>query len=458
VSAESQRTYRIAVIDDESESLASICRALKKVGYEVSSFEDGLEAVRNIEQFRDADLVVTDLKMPRVDGIDLLKKVREVNREAGFLIVTGHGTVETAVEALKAGADDYILKPLDLFELRDRVHQILEKHRPGNELRFLRRQIATGSSAGAIIGKSAAIRRLLEQMATVAPTRSTVLLLGESGTGKDLAAQTIHAQSPRSRESFLPLNCAALSPALLESELFGHERGAFTGAVERRLGKLELADHGTLFLDEIGEMPLDMQVKLLRFLETREIMRVGGSSRLTLDVRLIAATNRELAQAVEQQKFRTDLYYRLKVVTLLMPPLRQRVEDIPLLVWHFLARFRQEHGREPLAVSEEAMQALLKYPWPGNVRELKNLIENLVIFSNAPVLQLADLPAEVQQSATGSPRPALFEELNMSSIEKQAILQALEKTAGNRLRAAQLLGMGLRTLQTKLKEYGMTER
>ena len=462
MSGETHRTYRIAVIDDESESLASICRALKKVGYDISSFEDGLTAVQNLESFRDVDLVVTDLKMPRVDGIDLLKKVREVNREAGFLIVTGHGTVETAVEALKAGADDYILKPLDLFELRDRVHQILEKRQPGNELRFLRRQMAAERSASPIIGKSAAIQRLLEQIGAVAPARSTVLLLGESGTGKDLAAQTIHAHSLRNRENFLPLNCAALSASLLESELFGYEKGAFTGAHERRLGKLELADRGTLFLDEIGEMPLEMQVKLLRFLETREIMRVGGSSSLTLDVRLIAATNRELTQAVEQQKFRTDLYYRLKVVTLVMPPLRERPEDIPLLVWHFLAGFAEEHQRPALEVSPEAMEALVRYSWPGNVRELKNLIENLVIFSKQPVLQLLDLPPEVRQPAAGSAKdsqpPARFEELNMSTIEKQAILQALEKTSGNRLKAAQLLGIGLRTLQTKLKEYGMTER
>ncbi|HEU0006438.1 MAG TPA: sigma-54 dependent transcriptional regulator, partial [Terriglobia bacterium] len=328
---------------------------------------------------------------------------------------------------------------------------------------FLRRQVAAEGRTSPIIGKSAAIQRLLEQIGAVAPARSTVLLLGESGTGKDLAAQTIHAHSLRSRENFLPLNCAALSASLLESELFGHEKGAFTGAHERRLGKLELADRGTLFLDEIGEMPLEMQVKLLRFLETREIMRVGGSLPLTLDVRLIAATNRELTRAVEQQKFRIDLYYRLKVVTLVMPPLRERTEDIPLLVWHFLARFAEEHQRPVLDVSPEALQALVRYSWPGNVRELKNLIENLVIFSKQPVLQLPDLPPEVRQqpatvSAKASQPPARFEELNMSTIEKQAILQALEKTSGNRLRAAQLLGIGLRTLQTKLKEYGMTER
>jgi DNA-binding NtrC family response regulator len=433
---------------------------LKKVGYDVSSFEDGLAALQDLKSFEDVDLVVTDLKMPRVSGIDLLKKVREINREAGFLIVTGHGTVETAVEALKGGADDYILKPLDLFELRDRVQQILIKRQPGNDLRFLRRQMTSGGSAGPIIGKSPAIQQLLEQIGTVAPTRSTVLLLGESGTGKDLAAQTIHAQSLRSRENFLPLNCASLSATLLESELFGYERGAFTGALERRLGKLELADRGTLFLDEIGEMPLEMQVKLLRFLETREIMRVGASTPITLDVRLIAATNRDLAQAVEQQKFRVDLYYRLKVVTLVMPPLRERPEDIPHLLWHFMGKFAEEHQRPALEVSSEAMEALVRYSWPGNVRELRNLIENLVIFSKQPVVQLADLPPEIKQPPdAGKDSPSVrFEDLNISTIERQAILQALQRTGGNRLKTAQLLGIGLRTLQTKLKEYGMTER
>jgi DNA-binding NtrC family response regulator len=457
------RVYRIGVVDDESESLASICRALKKVGYEVSAFEDGEVAVQSIDSFKDMDLVVTDLKMPRVDGIDLLKKVREVNQEAGFLIVTGHGTVETAVAALKTGADDYILKPLDLFELRDRVRHILERRKPGNEMRHLRRQMALGRGTEQIVGKSPAMDTLLEQIAIVAPTRTTVLLLGESGTGKDLVAQTLHQNSPRRRENFLPLNCSALSPSLLESELFGYEKGSFTGALERRLGKLELADHGTLFLDEIGEMPLDMQVKLLRFLETREIMRVGGASRVQLDVRLIAATNRDLEQAVEQDKFRKDLYYRLKVVTLLIPPLRERRADIPLLAWYFLETFAREHDKRTPEISPEAMDVLVRYSWPGNVRELKNLIENLVVFARQPNLALSDLPAELREAAetsdaTESRTQGLFEDLNMDVIERQAIVRALEKTGGNRGKAAELLGIGLRTLQKKLKDYGMTER
>ncbi|PYV43141.1 MAG: hypothetical protein DMG06_11810 [Acidobacteria bacterium] len=456
-----ERAYRVAVVDDESESLASISRALKKVGYEVMSFEDGEVALQNLEVLKDTDLVVTDLKMPRVDGLDLLKAVRNVNQEAGFLIVTGHGTVESAVEAMKMGADDYILKPLDLFELRDRVYHILERRRPQNELRVLRRHLDRRYGMENIIGRSPVVEGLLNQIAVVAPTRSTVLLLGESGTGKDLVAQTIHQCSSRKERNYLPLNCAALNPTLLESELFGHERGSFTGATDRRIGKLELADQGTLFLDEVGEIPLDMQVKLLRFLETREIMRVGGGTPLKLDVRLIAATNCDLPAAVEQGKFRKDLYYRLKVVTLKMPPLRERVEDIPLLVSAFVKAFSQEHRKNVRAVNAEAMAVFTRYSWPGNVRELRNLIENLVVFSRGEEITLADLPSELQDSQrdfTGTESPALFDELSMAAVEKQAILQALEKTGGNRLKAAQILGIGLRTLQKKLKDYGMTER
>jgi two-component system NtrC family response regulator/two-component system response regulator HydG len=455
------RPCRIAVVDDESESLASISRALRKVGYEVISFEDGEAALRHVETLRDVDLVVSDLKMPRVDGLDLLKAVREVNPEAGFLIVTGHGTVESAVDAMKLGADDYILKPLDLFELRDRVYRIVERRRPQNELRVLRRQLHKRHGIEHIAGKSGVMQPLLEQLAVVAPTRSTVLLLGESGTGKDLIAQTIHRYSPRSGANFLPLNCASLSPTLLESELFGYEKGSFTGAMERRIGKLELADRGTLFLDEIGEMPLDMQVKILRFLETREIMRVGGGSTLKLDVRLIAATNRDLSLAVEQERFRKDLYYRLKVVTLKVPPLRDRVEDIPLLASRFVEASSQEHRKKVRGVSPEALAALIRYPWPGNVRELKNLVESLVVFAKDEEITLSDLPPEFKEESKGLPPSVTsipVEVLSMAAVEREAILRALERTGGNRLKASQILGIGLRTLQKKLKDYGMTER
>jgi two-component system, NtrC family, response regulator HydG len=457
------RPCRIAVVDDESESLASISRALRKVGHDVISFEDGEGALRHVETLKDVDLVVSDLKMPRVDGLDLLKAVREVNPEAGVLIVTGHGTVDSAVDAMKLGADDYILKPLDLFELRDRVYRILERRRPQNELRFLRRQLHKRYGIEHIVGKSVVMQHLLDQLAVVAPTRSTVLLLGESGTGKDLIAQTIHRQSPRSGENFLPLNCAALSPTLLESELFGYEKGSFTGAMERRIGKLELADRGTLFLDEIGEMPLDMQVKILRFLETREIMRVGGGATLKLEVRLIAATNRDLGLAVEQERFRKDLYYRLKVVTLRVPPLRERVEDIPLLVSNFVETFSQEHHKKVGGVTPEVMGALTRYSWPGNVRELKNVIESLIVFSRGQEICLSDLPSDFSENQKGLPNVAPetsvpVEVLSMAAVEKEAILRALERTGGNRLKASQILGIGLRTLQKKLKDYGMTER
>lgn len=456
------RTHHIAVIDDERESLAAISRALRRVGYQVDSYEDSQAAMAQLDRFEQLDLVITDLKMPRVTGMDLLRAVRSVNPEAGVLMVTGHGTVETAVEAMRLGADDYILKPLDLFELRDRVRQILESRAPSSR----GPDLAGRSHAGAatrILGDSPVMRDLLKQIATVAPTRSTVLLLGESGSGKDLVAQTIHENSPRGDRNFLPLNCAALSPTLLESELFGHEAGAFTGAGQRRLGKLEMADRGTLFLDEIGEMPPEMQVKLLRFLETREIMRVGGNTSLKLDVRLIAATNRDLVQAVSQGHFRTDLYYRLRVVTLRVPSLRERTGDIPRLAWSFVEAFAAEHGKRISRLEPELMDRLAQHPWPGNVRELRNLMESLVVFSKEGTLRMEDLPPELRigqpaATAVSEAPPPRFADLNLDTIERQAVLQALEQSRGNRQRAAKLLGMGLRTLQKKLKEYGLTSR
>lgn len=462
---------RIAVVDDESESLMAMSRALKKVGYEVFSYEDGEVALRSLETLKDVDLVVTDLKMPRVDGLDLLKAVREVNQEAGFLIVTAHGTVEAAVDAMKLGADDFILKPLDLHELRELAHHILETRRAQNELRQVRRQLGKQYGIDNLVAKSRSMQELLERAMVVAPTRSTVLLLGESGTGKDLLAQTLHQLSPRKEQRFLPLNCAALSPTLLESELFGYEKGAFTGAQERRAGKLEMADQGTLFLDEIGEMPLEMQVKLLRFLENREFMRVGGTQTLKLDVRLIAATNRSLEQAVAEGQFRQDLYYRLKVVTLNVPPLRERQEDIALLAWNFILAFAVEHQKPARQISPEAMGVLTRYRWPGNVRQLRNAMETVAVFSRNSVIDVEDLPAEIIAGAkvaeparqagvepASSNAPIQMEGMAMSEIEKQAILLALEKTGGNRQKAAQMLGIGLRTLQSKLKEYGMTSR
>jgi DNA-binding NtrC family response regulator len=465
-----EHPYKVAVVDDESESLAAMVRALKRVGYEVLSFEDGEAALKHPEVLKDIDVVVTDLKMPRVTGLDLLKEVRSINQEAGFLIVTAHGTVETAVEALKSGADDYILKPLDLYELRERVHHILQTRRAQLEIRQLLRQLGQQSGMDNIVAQSPVMKHLLKQIALVAPTKSTVLLLGESGTGKDLIAHTLHRHGSRSQETFLPLNCAALSPTLLESELFGYEKGAFTGAQERRIGKLELANRGTLFLDEIGELPLDMQVKLLRFLETRELMRVGGTSTLKLDVRVIAATNLDLTKAVEEGKFRQDLYYRLKVVTLQVPPLRDRLEDLPLLAVNFLHAFSKEHQRPLYIISPEALDAFRQYLWPGNVRELRNLMESLVVFSRKETLTLEDLPPDFLLPATAiksDPFPSQTnstaqtgpsEVLPMSEVEKRTILKALESTGGNRVKAAQMLGIGLRTLQTKLKEYGMVGR
>ena len=454
------RMHHIAVIDDEKESLAAISRALRRVGYEVDCYEDGQAALAQLDRFNKFDMVITDLKMPRVTGMDVLRAVRSVNPEAGVLMVTGHGTVETAVEAMRLGADDYILKPLDLFELRDRVRQILERRAPSTRgLNLGSRSHASNSTR--VLGDSPVMQDLLKQIATVAPTRSTVLLLGESGSGKDLLAQTIHENSPRRDRNFLPLNCATLSPTLLESELFGHEAGAFTGARRRRLGKLEMASRGTLFLDEIGEMPPEIQVKLLRFLETWEIMRVGGNASLKLDVRLIAATNRDLVQAISQGTFRTDLYYRLRVVTLRVPSLRERAEEIPRLAWSFVESFAAEHHKRISRIAPELMHRMVQHSWPGNVRELRNLIESLVVFSKGDTLKMEDLPPELcigQPVAPPDSEPLVnrFADLNLDAIERQAVLQALEQSQGNRQRAAKLLGMGLRTLQKKLKNYGLT--
>lgn len=454
------RMHHIAVIDDEKESLAAISRALRRVGYEVDCYEDSQAALAQLDRFNKLDMVITDLKMPRVTGMDVLRAVRSVNPEAGVLMVTGHGTVETAVEAMRLGADDYILKPLDLFELRNRVRQILESRAPSTRgLNLDSRSHASNSTR--VLGDSLVMQDLLKQIATVAPTRSTVLLLGESGSGKDLLAQTIHENSPRKDRNFLPLNCATLSPTLLESELFGHEAGAFTGAQRRRLGKLEMANRGTLFLDEIGEMPPEIQVKLLRFLETWEIMRVGGNASLKLDVRLIAATNRDLVQAISQGTFRTDLYYRLRVVTLRVPSLRERAEEIPQLAWSFVESFAAEHRKQISRIAPELMNRMVQYSWPGNVRELRNLIESLVVFSKGDTLKMEDLPPELyigQPVASPDLEPLAnrFPDLNLDTIERQAVLQALEQSQGNRQRAAKLLGMGLRTLQKKLKDYGLT--
>ncbi|HEX4964975.1 MAG TPA: sigma-54 dependent transcriptional regulator [Thermoanaerobaculia bacterium] len=447
----------ILVIDDETGSRESMAIALEKAGLAVRTFDDARKALEFLDE-NEARLAVCDLRMPGMDGLGFLQEVRERKLDLAIMLVTAYGSIESAVEAMRVGADDYLTKPVDLYELRKRVMNLIEKEQLKEEVSSLREQLDKRYGFESIIGHSAPMERLFEQMRMVAPTRSSVLVIGESGTGKELVANALHRASPRRNERFLAINCGAIPSDILESELFGHERGAFTGAVTRKIGKFELAHKGSLFLDEISELYPELQVKLLRVLEERQIMRVGGSELIPVDFRLIAATNRDLEKEVAEGRFREDLYYRLKVVTLRIPPLRERPGDVQQLAEHFLALFCQEHGKVAKRLSEATLELLHRYPWPGNVRQLRNVMESAVVFSLGEEVTPADLPIEVRESstvsATGLPvQPVAGEPRTMADIERQAILETLERTDGHRARAADILGIGLRTLQRKLKEY-----
>ncbi len=449
----------VLVIDDETGSRESMAIAIERAGLAVRTFDDAKKALEYLEENDGVRLAVCDLRMPGMDGIAFLNEVREKKIDLGVILVTGYGSIESAVEAMRVGADDYLTKPVDLYELRKRVMNLIEKEQLKEEVSSLREQLDKRYGFESIIGKSAPMERLFDQMKMVAPTRSSVLIIGESGTGKELVANALHRASPRRNERFLAINCGAIPPDILESELFGHERGSFTGAVTRKIGKFELAHKGTLFLDEISELYPELQVKLLRVLEERQIMRVGASDLIDVDFRLIAATNRDLEREVSEGRFREDLYYRLKVVTLRIPPLRERPSDIPGLADHFLNLFCQEHGKGPKRLSAEALEVLSRAPWPGNVRELRNVMESIVVFhTQGDEITLADLPVEVREASTlstsGAPvQSVVGEPRTMEEIERQAILETLQRTDGHRAKAADLLGIGLRTLQRKLKEY-----
>ena len=448
-----QLKTQILLIEDDEANRRSYTRALTRIGHEVHAFAEGGDAIEFLGRHRDVTLVITDLMLPDMDGFKVLAEVRALDADLPVLMITGHGSVESAVDAMKLGADDYLTKPVDLLVLRKRVTAITEKRQLERRVDELERRLGEKFR---IVGNSESMDGLFRQIELVAPTRSNVLIVGDSGTGKELVAHAIHENSPRSDRRFLPINCAAIPAEILESELFGHERGAFTGATARKVGKFELASHGTLFLDEIGELPLEMQVKLLRVLEQREFMRVGGTDTIKVDIRLLAATNQDLEKMVEDGRFRSDLYYRLKVVTLRIPPLKERREDIPLLADHFLKSFCRENGREEMRISSAAMQALAAAPWEGNVRELKNLVESLVVLTAHDEIGVDDLPEEYRAGAGETPVEPVGQEgevVPMDELERRAILKALEKTGGNRTQAAELLGIGLRTLQRKLKEY-----
>jgi len=451
----------VLVIEDDMANRRGLVRALTRTGYKVEAFARADPALDYLREHRDVVLVITDLMMPGTDGFDVLAAVKEIRPRTGLLMITGHATVESAVDAMKQGADDYLTKPVNLDELRTRVANLIQKVRDRDRREELEERLY--SKFVKLIGNSKVMQDLFRQIELVAGARSNVLIVGASGTGKELVANALHEHSPRHEGRFLPINCAAIPAEILESELFGHEKGAFTGATARKMGKFELADGGTLFLDEIGELPLEMQVKLLRVLEQREFMRVGGTETIRVDIRLLAATNQDLEEMVERKLFRNDLYYRLKVVTLAIPPLSERDGDVRLLANHFLAEFAKENGRDSMSFSPEVMAALIGARWVGNVRELRNLVESLVVLAPGDEIQLSDLPDEYRRPEPSvRPSRSIHEKdtedkqsLTMEEIERRAILDALEKTGGNRTQAAELLGIGLRTLQRKIKDYRM---
>ncbi len=448
----------ILVIDDETGSRESMAIAIERAGLRVRTFDEAAKALELLQEDQEARVAICDLRMPGMDGIGFIHEVRERRYDLAVILVTGYGSIESAVEAMREGADDYLTKPVDLYELRKRVSNLLERSQLKEEVSTLRQRLDKRYGFESIIGSSEVMEYLFERMRMVAPTRSNVLLIGESGTGKELVANALHHASPRVDERFLAINCGAIPSDILESELFGHEKGSFTGAVNRKIGKLEIAHKGTLLLDEISELYPELQVKLLRVLEERRVMRVGGSELIDVDFRLIAATNCDLEKEVEEGRFREDLYYRLKVVTLRIPPLRERQSDLGLLTEHYLKEACEEHGKPPMHFSGEALGVLSRYTWPGNVRELKNAIESIVIFQTEEEINVEALPPEVReatmlsgtqgpvQSMVGAPR-------TMVQIERQAIVETLERTKGHRAEAARLLGIGLRTLQRKLKDF-----
>ena len=442
----------ILIIDDEAAQREAVGGYLRKRGFAVLQAANGRAGLALLQD-RVIDLIITDLRMPELDGMGVLAAARELNPAIGVVMATAFGTVDGAVDAMQEGAFYYLQKPIDLDVLDQLVDRALEQRHRISENELLREQIGKRVPFGGIMGCSPAIEEALNVVARAAPSRATVLLHGESGTGKELMARAVHEASPRAGRPFVAVNCAALNKGLIESELFGHEKGAFTGADARRTGRFEQADGGTLFLDELAEIPLDVQVKLLRVLQERTIERVGSGVAIAVDVRLIGATNRDLAALVAHGAFREDLFYRLNVVAVDLPPLRQRKGDIPLLVNHFLARYAAENDKAVGEISKEALELLTRYAYPGNVRELQNIVERAVVMARGAVVTCADLPAEVQKAApapVADTLPAQVEEL-----EKKAIAQALERAGGVQSQAAELLGLTERNLRYKLKKYGL---
>jgi two-component system response regulator AtoC len=448
----------VLVVDDEESMRHLLTVILADRGYEVRAVSNGEDALRELSS-RDYDLVVSDVRMPRMDGLVLLRRALELHPDLTFIVMSAYGTHDTAIEAMKAGAYDYVSKPFKPDEVVLVLRKAEERLRLSRENRRLRSELADGFRIENFIGSSPALQEMLRQVRRVSPTKTTVLLTGESGTGKELVARALHELSPRAAMPFVAVNCGAIPAELLESELFGHVRGAFTDASRDKKGLAAEADGGTLFLDEIGELPLQLQVKLLRFLEDEMVRRVGDTRSEKVDVRVVAATARDLARAVKEGQFREDLFYRLNVVNVRLPALRERPDDVPALVEHFLAKYRRLRPEAPLTgVSPQALEVLRSHRWPGNVRELEHAVERAVVLADGPLVQEDDLPDEVR-AAPAPAAPAPVRDLSVKrafrSLEEQYIRAALERTGGNRTRAAELLDLSYRALLYKIKEYGI---
>ena len=443
---------RILVVDDEANARSALAELLRDEGYTVDTAADGFKALPKLEELS-PDLLLTDLRMPGMDGMELMKRAWEGDSERVVVVMTAHGSVDTAVAAMRQGAADYLTKPINVDELLLVIERVLERRRLRAEAGQLRQRLAEHGRLTNIVGSSAAMQRVFETVRQVAPSRASVLITGESGTGKELVAEALHQLSPRAKGPFIKLHCAALAESILESELFGHERGSFTGAAARRDGRFQQADGGTLFLDEVGEISPAIQVKLLRFLQERQFERVGGNQTVKVDVRIIAATNRDLPGMVADGTFREDLFYRLNVVSIEMPSLRARPSDIALLATHFLRRYAGENDKTILGFADDALAAMAHYGWPGNVRELENAVERAVIVCRTDVIRAIDLPPQLlvvaRPHSDGPPIPGA----TLADLERHAILKTLEHTGGSTSRAAEILGISARKIQYRLREY-----
>ncbi|MEY4582421.1 MAG: hypothetical protein RL701_7124 [Pseudomonadota bacterium] len=441
------------MVDDDLNARTVLADMLREEGYQVETAQDGFKALPKLQEFA-PDLLLTDLKMPGMDGLTLMDRALEFEPAPAAIVMTASGTIDSAVAAMRAGAANYVSKPINFEELSIVIERALERRLLTLETGQLRARVVARDQMDNIVGRSAPMRQVFDTIMQVAPSRASVLIMGESGTGKELVASAIHQHSPRAARPFIKLHCAALAESLLESELFGHERGAFTGALTRREGRFKQADGGTLFLDEIGEISPGIQVKLLRFLQEREFEPVGGNQTIKVDVRIVAATNRDLAAEVKAGRFREDLFYRLNVVLIETPPLRARPSDIALLALRFLRKFAGENAKDIRGISDDALTQLSLYAWPGNVRELENAIERAVVVCRHQEIRTQDLASHIVKTSGRTPEGMpIVPGTTLAELERYAILKTLEHTGGATTRAAEILGISPRTIQYRLREY-----